>query len=102
MSIDVKVKISEAGMNELDALINNVLDKSGELLVGEAKRISPVDTGKLRDSIEIKDTDYTEKKVTVGSDVEYAIYQELGTVKMRPNAYLRPSLDNIVVLLGSI
>ena len=102
MDFKIKVTIDEAGMKNLDGFINNFLDKCGNVLVDEAKRIAPVDTGKLRDSIEIKDTDYTEKKVTVGSDVEYAIYQELGTVKMRPNAYLRPSLDNIVVLLGSI
>lgn len=62
-----------------------------------AKYLAPVDTGNLRNSIthvtEVEDDKYT---VVIGSDVEYAPYQELGA----PNAhvpahpYLRPAFED--------
>ena len=62
-----------------------------------AKYMAPIKTGNLKNSIthvtEMEDGKYT---VVIGSNVEYAPYQELGA----PNAhvpahpYLRPALEN--------
>lgn len=58
-----------------------------------AQGMAPVDTGELRDSIQIsygKSSDgiYAD----IGSDVFYAGYQELGTSRNPPHPFLRPAL----------
>jgi HK97 gp10 family phage protein len=53
----------------------------------------PVLTGKLRDSIEVTNIDENTKDI--GSEVFYAIYQEMGTVRNPPRAFLRNALNNI-------
>ena len=67
----------------------NIL-KACLIVEGDAKRICPVDTGRLRSSI-THEVDLFSGKV--GSNVEYAAYVELGTVKMAARPYLRPALE---------
>ena len=55
----------------------------------------PVDTGRLRASMKYE-VDFANRRVIVGSDVFYAIFVELGTVKMRAQPYLGPSIMNHV------
>ena len=50
---------------------------------GYAKRLCPVDTGLLRNSI-THAVDTEEKSVIIGTNVEYAAYVELGTGKYYP------------------
>lgn len=59
-----------------------------------AKRLCPVDTGRLRASIshEIQ-TDSHGLIGVVGSNVEYASFVEFGTSRSRAQPYLRPALD---------
>jgi HK97 gp10 family phage protein len=47
-----------------------------------------LETGKMRDSIRHEVSGDT---VRVGSDVEYALYQEVGTVNMPPRPFLQGS-----------
>lgn len=54
-----------------------------------AKEQTPVDTGKLRGSIQ---TNLSPKQAEVGTNVEYAPYVELGTSKMAAQPYLYPAL----------
>jgi len=84
---------------KINMILNNFLDKCSETIVTEAKRIVPVKIGALRSSIEVKNTDYENKKVTVGSDLKYAKFIEMGTIKISPRAYLRGALDNLTNLL---
>lgn len=71
---------------EVQATLKNAIERGlwacGATAEQYAKKKAPVDTGNLRNSIthreEIGGTSSTMK---VGSDVEYAIYQELGTGK---------------------
>lgn len=61
-----------------------------------AKRLCPVDTGRLRASItsEVgKDSDGL--YAVVGSDVEYAGYVEFGTSRNAAQPYLRPALAEV-------
>jgi len=56
-----------------------------------AKEMCPVDTGRLRGSI-TTDKRYIQKfLVRIGTNVDYAIYVELGTKKMDARPYLLPA-----------
>ena len=63
----------------------------GDLAVGYAKERCPVVTGRLRDSIKAS---VEGDELTLGSDVEYARYVELGTRKQRANPFLAPALED--------
>jgi hypothetical protein len=72
--------------------VPNRLGRSGPGKV-LAYRYVPADTGRLRASL------HTEKPgdgFAAGTDVEYGIYQELGTRRMRAQPYLRPALDEVL------
>ena len=68
--------------------------KDATLLVqATAKDIAPVDTGRLRDSIRAKVGKRNGEVIgSVGTNVEYAPYQEFGTTRMLPQPFLRPAL----------
>lgn len=71
--------------------INDALDEVGMFVVSEAKVRTPVDTGHLRGSI-----DYTKKfdSINVGTNVDYGIYVEKGTSKMKAQPYLTPAIED--------
>ena len=58
-----------------------------------AKRLCPVDTGRLRNSI-THQVHVNEKAVHVGTNVEYAPYVELGTKRQKAQPYLKPAITN--------
>lgn len=60
-----------------------------------AKRLCPVDTGRLRSSITHSEPERRGDVVAVriGTNVEYARFVELGTSRARAQPYLRPALD---------
>lgn len=57
-----------------------------------AKKLCPVDTGRLRNSITHQQ--YDENTEVIGSNVEYAPYVELGTHKQKAQPFLRPAAEN--------
>ena len=57
-----------------------------------AKKLCPVDTGRLRNSI--THAQYSEDTEVVGSNVDYAPYVELGTQKQKAQPFLRPAAEN--------
>lgn len=73
-----------------DAAIERALEKVGLVAEGYAKRLCPVDTGRLRNSI-THVLDSGEQAVYVGTNVEYAPYVELGTSRQKAQPYLRPA-----------
>ena len=54
------------------------LEKCGLVAEGYAKKLAPVDTGNLRNSI-THNMDSGEPAAFIGTNVEYAVYQEMGT-----------------------
>lgn len=66
-----------------------------EYAVFLAKQFVPVDTGALRDSIKAEKLAGNQYGVKgdITANTEYALYVELGTVKMRAQPYLRPAAD---------
>lgn len=92
-ALDLIKKFSRTS-SELDSELLVALESCGILVETQASLLSPVDTGLLRKSI----THRTRKTATggtseVGTNVEYAPFQEFGTVKMAPQPFLTPALN---------
>ena len=74
-----------------DEAVARALEKMGLVAERYAKEYAPVDTGRLRNSI----THATEPDaVYIGTNVEYSIYQEFGTVNQPGTPFLRPAVEN--------
>lgn len=56
----------------------------------EAKNLAPFNFGQLRDSIDTEDLS-SSLTAKVGTNVEYAPYQEYGTRNMAPQPFMRPA-----------
>lgn len=83
---------SDAIRRAVDDAIQIAFEKIGMMVETHAKVYCPVDTGRLRNSITYR---VGEKKVTIGSAVEYAPYVEFGTSRHpQPQAFLRPAIEN--------
>ena len=82
-------------LSATDAAIARAAEIIGGMAESYAKGLAPVDTGNLRNSIthDVTDNGHT---AVIGTNVEYAPYQELGA----PNAhvpahpFLRPAAEN--------
>lgn len=66
--------------NELQGAVVRALEKIGLTAEGYAKRLCPVDTGNLRNSI-THQVDESKQAAYIGTNNEYAAYVELGTGK---------------------
>lgn len=95
MGIRINIDTSEfaaamaAKQAELKKAIHEGVAKGGQIVRDEAKSLAPVDTGALRASISKR----TDGNVChVGTNVEYAPYQEYGTYKMKAQPFLIPAL----------
>jgi HK97 gp10 family phage protein len=95
---------------------DNTLTEISERIITQAKELSPVDLGQLKNSIMYKlannstggFNDSSGEKASgkiskppagashVGFNLLYGIYQEFGTRKMKPQPFLRPALDIVV------
>lgn len=78
---------------ELSTLLHVALEEASILVEGRAAALAPVDTGLLRRSITHRVIERKGYPIgQVGTNVEYAAYQEFGTSKMAPQPYLMPAL----------
>ena len=74
--------------------IMTALEEIGLVAEGYAKRLCPVDTGRLRNSITHAIFDGGEQYVIIGTNVEYAPAVELGTSKQKAQPYLTPAAQD--------
>lgn len=75
-------------LDELEVQLRTALEEIGLVAEGYAKRLCPVDTGRLRNSI----THTTDGEAAyIGTNVEYAPYVEMGTSRTRAQPFLRPA-----------
>ena len=77
-------------------ILDLALDDTADAISLGAQRIVPVDTGRLRGSINVK-RDYLVK--TIGTNVEYAAFVEFGSPEGTgpnggPKPYMRPAFEN--------
>lgn len=81
----------------LDDAVERALTAVGTQATNYARANAPVDTGRLRNSITFE-TLNDEDAVVIGSNVEYAPYQELSTSRMKAanggKGFLRPAIND--------
>lgn len=70
---------SDEVYKELEAACQRALEKCGLVGEGYAKKLCPVDTGNLRNSITHTVADNGERAAYVGTNSEYGVYVECGT-----------------------
>lgn len=72
--------------------VSDLLERLGAEITADAKIACPVETGRLRDSL-----DYEVRGATlnVGTNVDYAVYVEEGTRYMNAEPFLRPALYRV-------
>lgn len=83
-------KLIEENMNNA---ILMALEEIGLLCEGYAKKLCPVDTGRLRNSITHAISN-NENAVYVGTNVEYGRAVEFGTSRQKEQPYLRPAAND--------
>ena len=95
----MSISYTDNSTKAVDA-VNAAVLRGLEIIGGKAetyaKQRTPVRTGNLRNSITHLVEDGQEKAAVIGTNVEYAPYVELGTVKQRPQPYLRPAIEEHV------
>lgn len=101
---DIGAKLANAINNTINKKVTaakknveNVTTRAGLKVERSAKQKSPVDTGRLRASINTKvKKDLNGVLAVVGTDVEYSHYVEYGSSKAPAQPYLNPALtENI-------
>lgn len=71
-------------VDELKGASIRALNRLAKKAINRAKQYTPVDTGRLQESIKVFEISEKNGLINIswGSDVEYALYVELGTVFM--------------------
>ena len=77
--------------NDIKSALLRGLEKCGLTAERFAKKLAPYDTGNLRNSI-THEVDDGEPAAYIGTNVEYAPYQELGTIHMKAQPFLKPAV----------
>lgn len=90
MNIQFTDNSKEVSDNIKAALLRG-LETCGLVAEGYAKKLSPVDTGNLRNSI-THDVDDGDPAAYIGTNVEYAPYVCLGTIHMKAQPFLKPAV----------
>lgn len=88
----ISVKVEDHSEEVREALIQakeRALEAIGLVAEGYAKLRTPVDTGRLRSSVSHA---VSGDSAYIGTNVEYAPYVEMGTVKMAPRPYIKPAV----------
>ena len=91
MIIEIEADNTQEVLSAMKRAVKRTLEIMGGKVETTTKKLCPVDTGRLRASYrhELEGDDV----VCIGSDVEYAPYQELGTRKMRAQPHLQPACE---------
>ena len=76
---------------DIKAALLRGLETCGLVAEGYAKKLAPVDTRNLRNSI-TNEVDDGEPAAYIGTNVEYAPYVCLGTIHMKAQPFLKPAV----------
>lgn len=93
MTVRVVFNRLPALAREYDDVVERELERAAFATEAAAKRLAPVDTGNLKNSIITRQD--SDDQWTVTSAAEYSIYQEYGTDVMPAQPYMRPAVDEV-------
>lgn len=99
MADDFTIRLDPDAVNNLvnSSEVGAHLLQVGLQVETAAKRLAPVDTGRLRSSITTNmHVDSEGPVVVIGTDVDYAVYQEFGTSRQAGTPFLRPALEQVL------
>ena len=105
MDFQIKTDNTQQIIAEKNEAVLRALEIIGQVVENSAAGYAPVDTGNLRNSIthEVDDGSHI---VALGTNVEYAPYQELGTSRMKAanggRGFLRPAVEDNMEKIQSI
>lgn len=92
----LKVTISQNNVSVIQEAIRRTvataLEEIGLVAEGAAKRLCPVDTGRLRNSI--THAFVKEDEIAIGSNVEYSLYVHEGTSRRGGTPFLTQAVQN--------
>lgn len=92
----MRIILTENRAEELKAELSRAkkaaLTAVGQQAGKNVRQITPVDTGRLKNSITHRLQG--DSAVAIGTNVEYSTYVEMGTSKMKAKPYLRPGIEN--------
>jgi HK97 gp10 family phage protein len=97
MSLSLKFKTrtnlsTEIILGKARNVASQIVRKTALDIEAEAKRLAPVDTGRLRNSIQTQmENGALIARIVVGA--EYGSYVEFGTPKMKAQPYLTPAVE---------
>lgn len=100
-----RIQVTRNRLPQMAARMHEALQaavqETAEAILEQAKTLVPVDTGRLKGTLQIEEpegAEALERVVSAGEPTEespegapYAIFQELGTVKMPAQAFLTPA-----------
>lgn len=96
---ETTIRFNEDGLRELlqseNGPVAKDLARRANKVTNQAKRLCPVDTGRLRSSITmVLESDSDGLYAVVGTNVDYAEFVEFGTSTQRAQPFLRPALGS--------
>jgi hypothetical protein len=94
MAKDVTVKATPQASKILKTFLVNTTWKTSQEIAAEAKSLCPVDTGRLQRSIKVVKED--EGIYKIGSQLDYAIFIEMGTRYISAVGFLRRAFWNVL------
>ena len=93
--LEKALKALEAAPETLRQIGAQELSDGADRIVALARQIVPVKTGRLQQSIDVKELKPSELTVTVGASAPYAGFVEYGTSRMAERPYMRPAIDAV-------
>jgi len=93
--INYQFRLNEDIQNKSDELLIKTFQRSMLQIQNLAKIKAPVDTGNLRNSIQLQII--TDTQIVITSFANYSAYIEFGTLYMQPQPFLRPAIDEVII-----
>ena len=93
------VRINTQVLERISANLGKNVETVGlsmaHMIEGDAKQRAAVDTGAMRNSINVYDVQRSPFYCKIGPHTEYAVYQEYGTHKMAAHPFLIPAVEAV-------
>lgn len=104
MSITRKFDRSAQVLAALTNAAHQGLRETALFIEARAEALVPVDTGRLRGTIEAEETGRLEMEVQEGEGLvpNYGVFQEFGTVRMAPQPHLTPAAQEGERVFGEL